>query len=175
MNQYGTILIVDDNQAILTALRYCLESTFERIICLEQPDDILKTMVQENVDIVLLDMNYQTDTFNGQEGLEWLCTIRKQHPQIPVVLLTAYGDIPLAVNGMKSGAADFITKPWDNDDLIRKLTNVLNLRDEIVTLDKMEQKHILHTIDRCHGNLTQAADLLGITRQTLYNKMKRFV
>lgn len=173
MNQYGTILIVDDNQAILTALRYCLESTFERIICLEQPNEILKTMRQEHVDIVLLDMNFQTDTFNGQEGLEWLRTIRKQHPQIPVVLLTAYGDIPLAVNGMKSGAADFITKPWDNDDLIRKLTDVHKQRDEIVSLDKMEQKHILHTIDHCHGNLTQAAELLGITRQTLYNKMKR--
>ena len=73
----------------------------------------------------------------------------------------------------KSGAADFITKPWDNDELVRKLKDVLEMQNEIVTLDEMEKDHIRRTIDHCHGNLTQTAELLGITRQTLYNKMKR--
>ena len=90
-----------------------------------------------------------------------------------VDLLTAYADISLAVKGLKNGAADFITKPWDNDDLLRKLKDVLDSTDEIVTLDEMEKDHIRRTIDRCHGNPTRAAELLGITRQTLYNKMKR--
>lgn len=173
MKQYGTILIVDDNASILTAMRYLLDSVFERILTLENPDDILKTMAQEEIDIVLLDMNFTLGVNSGQEGLFWLRSIRKQHPQTPVVLLTAYADVSLAVRGLKSGAADFITKPWDNDELIRKLKDVLEMRNEIVTLDEMEKDHIRRTIDHCHGNLTQAAELLGIARQTLYNKMKR--
>ena len=173
MKQYGTILIVDDNASILTAMRYLLDGIFERILMLEQPDDILKLMAQEDVDIVLLDMNYTLGVNTGQEGLFWLRAIRKQHPQTPVVLLTAYADVSLAVRGLKSGAADFITKPWDNDELLRKLKDVLDMQNEIVTLDEMEKEHIRRTIDHCHGNLTLAAELLGITRQTLYNKMKR--
>ena len=173
MSKYGTILIVDDNTSILTAMRYLLDGIFERILTLTQPDDILKTMAQEEIAIVLLDMNFSLGVNNGQEGLFWLRTIRKQHPQTPVVLLTAYADVSLAVRGLKNGAADFITKPWDNDELVRKLKDVLDMQSEIVTLDEMEKEHIRRSIDRCHGNLTQAAELLGITRQTLYNKMKR--
>ena len=173
MNKYGTILIVDDNAAILTALRYLLDGTFDSIITLERPDDILKTMAQQPVDLVLLDMNFTLGVNSGQEGLLWLRIIRKHHPQLPVVLLTAYADVALAVRGLKSGAADFITKPWDNDELVRKLKDVLDMQGEIVTLDEVEADHIRRTIDRCHGNLSKAAELLGITRQTLYNKMKR--
>ena len=173
MNNYGTLLIVDDNTAILTALRYCLETTFERIITLDNPNDILKTMAQEEITLVLLDMNFTLGVNSGNEGMLWLRTISKHHPQVPVVLLTAYADIALAVRGLKSGAADFITKPWDNDELIRKLKDVVNMQAEIMTLGDMEADHIRRAIDRCHGNLSKAAELLGITRQTLYNKMKR--
>ena len=173
MSKYGTILIVDDNTSILTAMRYVLDGTFERILMLTQPDNILKTMAQEEIDIVLLDMNFTLGVNSGQEGLFWLRAIQKQHPQTPVVLLTAYADVSLAVKGLKSGAADFITKPWDNDELIRKLKDVLDMQGEIVTLDEVEAEHIRRTIDRCHGNLSKAAQLLGVTRQTLYNKMKR--
>ena len=173
MNKYGTILIVDDNASILTAMHYLLDDTFERVLTTTQPEEILKLMAQQPVDLVLLDMNFTLGVNNGNEGLFWLRTIRKQHPQTPVVLLTAYADVNLAVKGLKNGAADFITKPWDNDELVRKLKDVLDMQNEIISLDEMEKEHIRRTIDHCHGNLTQAAELLGITRQTLYNKMKR--
>lgn len=172
MKQYGTILIVDDNPSILTAMRFLLDGIFERILTQDRPDAILKTMAQEEIDIVLLDMNFTLGVNSGQEGLFWLRAIRKQHPQTPVVLLTAYADVSLAVRGLKSGAADFITKPWDNDELVRKLKDVLDIQSEIVTLDEVEKEHIRRTLDRCHGNLTQAAEYLGITRQTLYNKIR---
>jgi DNA-binding NtrC family response regulator len=110
---------------------------------------------------------------NGSEGILWLRTLRKHHPEVPVVLLTAYADVSLAVRGLKSGAADFIVKPWDNDELVRKLKDVVDMQSEIVTLDEVEAEHIRKAIDRCHGNLSKAADMLGITRQTLYNKMKK--
>ena len=173
MNKYGTIMIVDDNAAILTALRYCLDTTFEHIITLSRPDDMLKTMAQHEVNIVLLDMNFTLGGNNGSEGILWLRTLRKHHPEVPVVLLTAYADVSLAVRGLKSGAADFIVKPWDNDELVRKLKDVVDMQSEIVTLDEVEAEHIRKAIDRCHGNLSKAADMLGITRQTLYNKMKK--
>ncbi len=93
----------------------------------------------------------------------------RQHPQTPVVLLTAYADISLAVKGLKNGAADFITKPWDNDELVRKLKDVLDMQNEIVSLDEVEQEHIRRTIDHCHGNLTHAAELLRQRHRELKN------
>ena len=189
MQDYGTILIIDDNQAVLTALKYCLAGTFERVLTLDRPDTVLTLLQQELVDIVLLDMNFlsieshqassngfsdlSTGVNSGKDGLIWLRAIRKRHPELPVVLITAYGDISLAVRGLKSGAADFITKPWDNDELVRKLKDILDAQAEVATLDEVEAEHIRRAIDRCHGNMKLAAEQLGITRQTLYNKMKR--
>ena len=173
MKDYGTILVIDDNEAILTALRYCLSGTFERIFTLTSPESVISLLNQEEVNIILLDMNFTLGMNSGQDGLLWLQAIRKHHPEIPVVLITAYADVSLAVRGLKRGAADFITKPWDNDELVRKLKDVLDTADEVATLDEVEAEHVRRAIDRCHGNLSKAAELLGITRQTLYNKMKK--
>ena len=173
MQNYGTILIIDDNEAILTALKYCLSGTFEKVLTMTSPDSVISFLNQEEVNLILLDMNFTLGVNSGQDGLLWLQAIRKHHPEIPVVLITAYADVSLAVRGLKRGAADFITKPWDNDELVRKLKDVLDLQDEVATLDEMEADHIRRTLDRVHGNLSKAAELLGITRQTLYNKMKK--
>ena len=173
MQKYGTILVIDDNEAILTALRYCLAGTFERVMTLTSPESVVSLMGQEQVDIILLDMNFTLGVNSGQDGLFWLQAIRKHHPEVPVVLITAYADVSLAVRGLKRGAADFVTKPWDNDELARKLKDVLDANDQVATLDEVEADHIRRALDRCHGNLTKAAELLGVTRQTLYNKMKK--
>ena len=173
MQNYGTILVIDDNEAILTALKYCLTEAFERVLTMTSPESVITLLEQEEVNIILLDMNFTLGVNSGQDGLLWLQAIRKHHPEILVVLITAYADVSLAVRGLKRGAADFITKPWDNDELLRKLKDVLDASDDMATLDEVEADHIRRAIDRCHGNLTKAADLLGITRQTLYNKMKK--
>jgi len=172
-DKYGTILVVDDNEAILTALRYCLSGTFSRVLTLTSPDSILKVLNQEEICMILLDMNFSLGVNSGQDGLFWLQAIRKRHPELPIVLITAYADVNLAVRGLKSGAADFITKPWDNDELVHKLKDVLDAASDVETLDKVEAEHIRRAIDRCHGNMKLAAEQLGITRQTLYNKVKR--
>jgi len=171
--KYGTILVVDDNEAILTALRFCLSGTFSRVLTMTSPESVLKVLNQEEVSMILLDMNFSLGVNSGQDGLFWLQTIRKHHPELPVVLITAYADVNLAVKGLKNGAADFITKPWDNDELVHKLKDVIDAADEVVTLDEVEAEHIRRAIDRCHGNMKLAAEQLGITRQTLYNKVKR--
>lgn len=168
----GNILIVDDNIAILTALKICLGSVFDNIITLSSPDRILSTLQQEEICLVLLDMNFTLGVNSGQDGLLWLRSIKKHHPNVPVVLITAYADVQLAVKGLKTGAADFVTKPWDNDELIRILKDAVDNNDVIVPLEQLEAEHVRKVVDKCHGNISKAAELLGISRQTLYNKVK---
>ena len=173
MAQYGTIVVVDDNPAILTALRICLDSTFERVITLASPDSLPATLQQEKVSIMLMDMNFTLGMNTGQEGLTWLRTLRHLHPQLPVVLITAYADVQLAVKCLKAGASDFVTKPWDNDELLRTLKDAVDKGQEIQSLDELERNHVKRVVDHCHGNISRAAELLGITRQTLYAKLHR--
>lgn len=173
MANYGTILVVDDNPAILTALKICLDGVFDRIIMQDKPDHMLVMLNQERVDMILLDMNFTLGVNSGQDGLLWLRMIHRQHPDIPVVLITAYADVKLAVRGLKAGAADFITKPWDNDELIRTLKDILEQSREVIPLEQVELEHVRKVVDKCHGNISKAAEMLGITRQTLYAKIKR--
>lgn len=170
---YNTIVVVDDNPTILTALKICLTAEFERIVTLTSPDTLVSTLSnEEQVDVVLLDMNFSLGVNTGQDGLFWLRTLKKLHPDTPVVLMTAYADVQLAVKGLKNGAADFVTKPWDNDKLVRTLRDAVEKSREVVTLDELEQQHVHRVVDQCHGNMSKAAELLGITRQTLYRKLK---
>ena len=171
--KYGTILIVDDNPAILTALKICLVDVFERILTLAHPEGVLALLQQERVDVILLDMNFTVGMNSGQEGLTWLRSIHRLHADIPVVLVTAFADVQLAVKGLKAGASDFITKPWDTDDLIRTLKDAIDNNNHIDTLETVEAQHVRKVLDKCHGNISRAAELLGITRQTLYSKIKK--
>lgn len=171
-NYYNTILIVDDNPAILTALKICLAGVFTHIVTLSSTDRLVATMSEELVDVVLLDMNFSLGVNTGQDGLFWLRTLKKLHPDTPVVLMTAYADVQLAVKGLKNGAADFVTKPWNNDELVRTLRDAVEKSREVVTLNKLEQQHVHRVVEQCHGNMSKAAELLGITRQTLYRKLR---
>lgn len=173
MNPYDTLLVVDDNPAVLAAIKIALGAYFDKIVTLSDPDQILVTMNQEAFDAVLLDMNFAPGLNSGQDGLMWLKNIHRQHSDIPVVLITAYADINLAVRGLKSGAADFVTKPWDNNELLRTLKDAIGKSKEIVPLDQIETEHVQRVVEKCHGNISRAAELLGITRQTLYAKMKK--
>lgn len=171
---YSTIVVVDDNSAILTALKICLAAEFEHVVTLTSPDMLVATLANEqNVDAVLLDMNFSLGVNTGQDGLFWLRTIKKLHPNTPVVLITAYADVQLAVKCLKAGASDFVTKPWDNDELLRTLKDAVDKGQEIQSLDELERNHVKRVVDHCHGNISRAAELLGITRQTLYAKLHR--
>lgn len=171
--KYGTLLVIDDNPSILTALKICLGNTFERILTLPRPDTAPMLLQQEQVDLILLDMNFSLGVNSGQDGLLWLRTFRRLHAHIPVVLITAFADVQLAIKGLKSGAADFVTKPWDNDELIRTLKDAIDRSQEVETLESIETTHTHKVVDQCHGNISRATELLGITRQTLYAKLKR--
>ena len=173
MTAYDTLLVVDDNPAVLTAIKIALGAYFAKIVTLSNPEQILLTMNQEPIDAVLLDMNFAPGLNSGQDGLTWLKNIHRTHPDIPVILITAYADINLAVCGLKSGAADFVTKPWDNEELLRTLKSAISKSKEIVPLEQIETEHIQRVVEKCHGNISRAAELLGITRQTLYAKIRK--
>ena len=130
MKKSGTILVVDDNKAILTAVEMLLKQIFQQVICISTPNRIKNTLQENAVDVVLLDMNFRAGINTGNEGLFWLTEIKKIDPTIQVVLFTAYADIDLAVRGMKEGASDFIVKPWDNERLIETLTTAYELRQK---------------------------------------------
>lgn len=131
MAKQGTILVVDDNKAILTAVEMLLATCFEKVVTIATPNKIKSTLSAEKADVVLLDMNFSAGINNGNEGLFWLSEIKKEYPAIPVVLFTAYADIDLAVRGIKEGAADFVVKPWNNIKLIESLQTAYNLRKGI--------------------------------------------
>jgi len=128
MAKQGTILVVDDNKAILTAVQMLLGTCFEKVLTITTPNKIMTTLGSEKVDVVLLDMNFSAGINNGNEGLFWLSEIKKNYASIPVVLFTAYADIDLAVRGIKEGASDFVVKPWNNTKLIESLQTAYNQR-----------------------------------------------
>lgn len=247
-----TLLVIDDNRSVLAAVRLIAELKFDRVVTSTSPSRIPALLHEEHPDCVLLDMNFKTTVNNGNEGLYWLSEIRRLAPGVPVVLFTAYAEVDLAVEGLKSGAADFVMKPWDNARLLQTLltasktspnnsganlgsnfgihsginsaskttsnptgtaptpnisgaprTNpVPNLSGDLgsspvpvpskidasqpapralgidsfvpTTLEEMERLMITRALADAGGNLTLAASTLGITRQTLYNKIHRY-
>ena len=112
------ILVVDDNAGIRSALKILLPMRFEEVELIASPKELVSTMQRFKPDAVLLDMNFDTDINTGNEGLFWLSELKRQYPEVEVVLFTAYADIALAVEGMKRGAFDFVVKPWDNAKLL---------------------------------------------------------
>lgn len=128
MAKQGTILVVDDNKGILTAVQMLLGTCFEKVITISTPNKIKMTLHNEDVDVVLLDMNFSAGINTGNEGLFWLSEIKKEEPAVQVVLFTAYADIDLAVRGIKEGATDFVVKPWNNTKLLETLKTAYDIR-----------------------------------------------
>jgi two-component system, NtrC family, response regulator len=122
------ILIIDDDNAVLISLKLLLKKEFGEVVTCTSPVEGLEQIKKNNFMLVLLDMNFSSDT-TGREGLETLKKIKVNNPGIPVVLMTGWGTINLAVEGMKNGASDFISKPWDNRVLMHTIHTILSLRE----------------------------------------------
>jgi DNA-binding NtrC family response regulator len=127
MQQPGNILVIDDNKSILSTLEILLSPLFQTVTTLSNPNLIPAELRKKDYNLVILDMNFQAGINSGNEGLFWLGKIRESYPDISVVMITAYGDIDLAVKALKAGASDFVLKPWDNEKLIATLNIALQL------------------------------------------------
>ena len=136
----GKILVVDDNKSVLTALEMLLQSEFYEVHTLKNPNSLISTIQQNQIDVVLLDMNFKAGINTGNEGIHWLNCICETDPSISVVLITAYGDVELAVKAVKEGAFDFILKPWDNAKLISTLHAALKLRTSKLENKGLQEK-----------------------------------
>jgi DNA-binding NtrC family response regulator len=135
--QKGKILVVDDNKSILSTLEILLQPHFETVTAISNPNQILSELHNREYNIVVLDMNFSAGINTGNEGIYWLGRIREVSPDIPVVMITAYGDVDLAVKALKAGAADFVLKPWDNSKLLATLQLALQLN-----LSREEVRHL---------------------------------
>lgn len=138
--QNGKILVVDDNKNALSALKMLLQLEFATVVTLANPNLILSSLDKEDYDIVLLDMNFSAGINTGNEGLYWLAEIRKNAPTTEVVMITAYGDVELAVKALKNGAADFILKPWENEKLLATLKATLKFRHSNKQVEALQQQ-----------------------------------
>ena len=124
----GKILVIDDDEDVLHALHLLLKKHFFLIQLEKNPKKIPELIKKESFDVVLLDMNFTGDVTSGKEGFFWLNKIFETDPQAVVILITAFGDVDMAVRAVKAGAVDFVLKPWQNEKLLVTITSALNLR-----------------------------------------------
>src|SRR5258707_925196 len=118
-------LVIDDDPDVLTAVRLLLKTEAMEVVTEKNPENMRSLLAKRAFDVILLDMNFNSSINTGNEGLFWLRRIREFGSDAAVIMITAYGDIDLAVRSLKEGAADFVVKPWHNERLITTVRDAL--------------------------------------------------
>ena len=136
----GKILIIDDDEDILQAARLVLKKHVSQVHTEKSPEAIPSLLKNDSYDVIFLDMNFAKGATSGQEGFDWLNRILELDPSVVVVLITAFGDVEMAVRAIKEGATDFILKPWQNERLIATLTSAMNLHKSRREADSLRSR-----------------------------------
>ncbi|MGY6559730.1 MAG: sigma-54-dependent transcriptional regulator [Nitritalea sp.] len=136
----GKILIIDDNEDLLFAAKMLLKKHAKEVHIEQDPRRIPFLVSNKQFDVILLDMNFTEDTTSGKEGFYWLKQIKELDPQAVVILITAFGNVEMAVQALKEGATDFILKPWQNEKLLATLSAAMRLKESYTTIDKLSDK-----------------------------------
>jgi two-component system response regulator HydG len=139
-NKLGNILIVDDNEDLLFAAKMLLKKHAKEVTIEKDPRKIPFLINNYNYDVILLDMNFTEDTTSGKEGFHWLRQIKEIEPKAVVILITAFGDVEMAVQALKEGATDFILKPWQNEKLLATLSAAVKLKESYNEVEKLSKK-----------------------------------
>lgn len=150
------VLLADDDELVLLSLKVLLEQHHIDVVSTSNPERIPALLERANIQAVLLDMNYRPGDASGTQGLFWLSKIKETNPDLPVIPLTAYGDISLAVQAIKNGAHDFITKPWQNEKLLATVRSALALFRE-----KQKVKQLTSQQKFINASLNKHQELLG--------------
>lgn len=122
----ASILVVDDDADVLTAVRLLLRPHVGEIVTEKNPEQLPALLKQQAFDVLLLDMNFKSAIHTGNEGLYWLQKVKELRPEIAVIMITAYGDIDLAIRSLKDGAFDFVVKPWHNEKLLSTINSAVS-------------------------------------------------
>lgn len=151
----GHILVVDDDPDVLHTARLVLKRHYDQVSTESSPVRLESMIKREQIDIVLLDMNFKVGATSGNEGLYWLKKIKELRPDIYVIMNTAYGDIKLAVESMKLGAVDFLVKPWEKEKLLSTVNTVYQLAKSNEKVKKLEGREsaLNQDIDAGYGSL----------------------
>jgi DNA-binding NtrC family response regulator len=151
----GNILIIDDNEDLLLAARLFLKQHFSLVHTEQDPEKISFLLNNENYDVILLDMNFTMDATSGVEGFMWLDTILQIDPSAVMILITAFGDVEMAVKAVKAGATDFVLKPWQNEKLLATISSAINLRYSRLEVERLrsQQKQLSRDIDQHYHNM----------------------
>ncbi|MDH3621168.1 MAG: sigma-54 dependent transcriptional regulator [Gammaproteobacteria bacterium] len=157
MSTTGNILIVDDDDDILTAGRLLLRRQFGQITTCKNPEQVPDLLAGNDIDVVLLDMNFGPGESSGEQGLHWLKTILDIDPEAVVVMITAHGSVSTAVDAMKWGATDFIAKPWQNEKVVATISAALKLRQSRVETKALRQTNEALVRDAA----VQDSDIIG--------------
>ncbi len=126
----ANILVLDDDKDVLTAISLLLKKEVAQVITEKNPEQLPVLLRKYEFDLILLDMNFNASINTGNEGIYWLKRIREIKPAIPVIMITAYADITLAIRSLKEGASDFIVKPWNNSKLLEAIDDALAKKDQ---------------------------------------------
>lgn len=121
----ASVLVIDDDQDVLTAVRLLLKTEVSTVVTEKNPENIRWLLAKQTFDLIMLDMNFNSSINTGNEGLFWLRKIKELGSEAAVIMITAYGDIDLAVRSLKEGAADFMVKPWHNEKLIAAIKETI--------------------------------------------------
>lgn len=154
MKTPAQILVVDDDEDVLLTAEVVLKQKFKSVNCIASPNQLKAQFSKNHYDVVLLDMNYQVGNASGKEGLKWLSWIRTYAPHTQVLMITAYGELELAVEAMRRGAVDFVTKPWQYLDIQEKVEKAYQLGQTKEEVDIIKQgKASLDTAKRARTKI----------------------
>jgi two-component system, NtrC family, response regulator HydG len=164
------LLIVDDDADILLAAKMFLRQHISIVHTEKNPQNIPNIIKNENYDIILLDMNFSRDATSGKEGFHWLNVVLDYDPAATVIFITGYGDIELAVQGIKEGATNFVLKPWDNKKLLATIETSLRIRESKVELEslKSKQKVLIADQNQNHINLIGSSQAMQKVMKIAY-------
>jgi len=159
LKKEARILIVDDEEDILFTLRLFLKQHFTTVRTEHNPHHIPRLLRQEDFDLVLLDMNFRKGDTSGSDGLSWLKKVKELSPSSNVIMITAYGDVQVAVEAVKAGATDFVEKPWRNEKLLATILSTMKLKETQQTVQQLEsrEKVLNADLDQQYGEIIGSA------------------
>jgi len=137
--ELGKILIIDDDEDVLLAAKLLLKKHAQSVLIEQNPKKIPFLLNNDTYDVILLDMNFSKDITSGKEGFHWLNVIKTKDPQAVVILITAFGDVEMAVKALKEGATDFVLKPWQNEKLLATLASASKLKKSYKEVDRLKK------------------------------------